>query len=137
MATGKYSAVPPPPEPASSSLHHPAHGPTGPQNAAGHAHTASGTLDIETWTVHALQSLSISPESAHGPSSQPLAIPLDDTHGCARGVTIALNETQAASAGISIMPARRAPLRRDSMKRREALLKGKEGSRQRRRWDMG
>ena len=28
-------------------------------------------------------------------------------------------------------------LRRDSMDRREALLKGKEGSRQRRRWENG
>lgn len=30
---------------------------------------------------------------------------------------------------------RREPIRRDSLKRREALLKGKEGSRQRRRWE--
>ncbi|KAI7250456.1 hypothetical protein KC335_g17062, partial [Hortaea werneckii] len=30
---------------------------------------------------------------------------------------------------------RREPIRRDSQKRREALLKGKEGSRQRRRWE--
>jgi hypothetical protein len=29
------------------------------------------------------------------------------------------------------------PMRRDSLKRREALLKGKEGSRQRRRWENG
>jgi R3H-associated N-terminal domain len=29
------------------------------------------------------------------------------------------------------------PVRRDSLKRREALLKGKEGSRQRRRWENG
>ena len=28
-------------------------------------------------------------------------------------------------------------MRRDSMDRREALLKGKEGSRQRRRWENG
>jgi len=34
--------------------------------------------------------------------------------------------------------ARRKPiLRRDSMKRREALLKGKEGSRRRHRWENG
>lgn len=31
----------------------------------------------------------------------------------------------------------RATARRDSMDRREALLKGKEGSRQRRRWENG
>ncbi len=32
---------------------------------------------------------------------------------------------------------RREPLRRDSLKRREALLKGKEGSRRRQRWENG
>lgn len=31
----------------------------------------------------------------------------------------------------------REPLRRDSLKRREALLKGKEGSRRRQRWENG
>ncbi|KAJ4390063.1 hypothetical protein N0V93_007536 [Gnomoniopsis smithogilvyi] len=131
MAIGKYSAVPPPPEP---SAHHPppAPTPTAPQNIPSHSHSASGTIDIEAWTIQALQSLSVSPDS-RGTGGQPLAIPLDD-HGRARGVTIALNDEQAAEAGIG--PARRMPLRRDSLKRREALLKGKEGSRQRRRWDM-
>lgn len=135
MAIGKYSAVPPPPEP--SAHHHPppasATAPTAPQNIPSHSHSASGTIDIEAWTIHALQSLSVSPDS-RGTGGQPLAIPLDE-HTRARGVTIALNEEQAAGAGIG--PARRMPLRRDSLKRREALLKGKEGSRQRRRWDMG
>lgn len=132
MAIGKYSAVPPPPEP---SAHHPppAPAPTAPQNIAGHGHSASGTIDIEAWTIHALQSLSVSPDS-RGTGGQPLAIPLDN-HSRARGVAIALNEEQAAGAGIA--PLRRIPMRRDSLKRREALLKGKEGSRQRRRWDMG
>ena len=32
---------------------------------------------------------------------------------------------------------RRTIVRRDSLERREALLKGKEGSRQRRRWENG
>lgn len=32
---------------------------------------------------------------------------------------------------------RREPLRRDSLKRREALLKGKDGSRRRQRWENG
>ena len=34
-------------------------------------------------------------------------------------------------------PPQRRLLRRDSLERREALLKGKEGSRQRRRWENG
>ncbi|KAK8119391.1 uncharacterized protein PG998_004017 [Apiospora kogelbergensis] len=69
------------------------------------AQAPGGAIDIEAWTVSALQSLAISPE--------------------ARGTDARLN-------GESI---RRPPSARDSMKRREALLKGKEGSRQRRRWE--
>lgn len=147
MAIGKYSAVPPPPEfPPPSHVQAgapvaapvavaPPILPTVPQ----HAHSASGTIDIEAWTASALESLNISPES-RGTSGTPLAIPLDDNHhharsAAARGVTIALGEAQAIGAGI--IPPRRPPSRRDSMARREALLKGKEGSRQRRRWDMG
>ena len=34
-------------------------------------------------------------------------------------------------------PIRRPPSRRDSQRKREMLLKGKEGSRQRRRWENG
>lgn len=134
MAIGKYSAVPNPAE--ASSANTPAHAPAAaaPQSLPAHIHTASDALDIEAWTMHALQSLSVSPDS-RGVGGQPLGIPLDNGHGRARGVTVALSEAQAAGAGI--LPARRPALRRDSMKRREALLKGKEGSRQRRRWDMG
>ncbi|KAF3767612.1 hypothetical protein M406DRAFT_220877, partial [Cryphonectria parasitica EP155] len=107
------------------------------QNIPQHTHSASGTIDIEAWTISALQSLSVSPES-RGIGGTPLAIPLDDHHRdsnapAAARVTIAINE---AHAGACILPPRRPPSRRDSMKRREALLKGKEGSRQRRRWDM-
>lgn len=133
MAIGKYSAVPPPPEPSAHHYSPPAQPPTVAQNVPSHTHSASGTIDIEAWTIHALQSLSVSPDS-RGTGGQPLAIPLDN-HSRARGVTIALDEEQAAGAGIA--PPRRMPMRRDSLKRREALLKGKEGSRQRRRWDMG
>ncbi|CAN8102342.1 unnamed protein product [Discula destructiva] len=129
MAVGKYSAVPPPAELSSS--HPPA---AAPQSTPAPTDSASGALDIEAWTIHALQSLSVSSDS-RGTSGHPLAIPRNDA-GRARGVTIALNDAQAAGAGITPGGVRRQPLRRDSMKRREALLKGKEGSRQRRRWDM-
>lgn len=148
MAIGKYSAVPPPPEIAQAQpLAAP---PTTTTTAAAtataqddsapsqphHGHTASGTIDIEAWTLSALQSLSVSP-AATGTGGQPLSIPLDEhsrlaQHSTSR-VTIALNEGDLGA----ITPPRRPPSRRDSMKRREALLKGKEGSRQRRRWDMG
>lgn len=131
MAIGKYSAVPPPPD---FSIPPPQQQQSNPQHS--HSHSASDTVDIEAWTISALESLSVSPDS-RGTSGTPLAIPLDDHSqraSAASRVTIAINE---AHAGAGILPPRRPPSRRDSLKRREALLKGKEGSRQRRRWDMG
>ena len=83
---------------------------------------ASPAVDIEAWTVSALESLSIS-HSARGSTGVTLSIPLDRDDG----------------AGAPPKPAykRREPLIRDSLKRREALLKGKEGSRRRQRWENG
>lgn len=153
MAYGRYSAVPPPPNVSASPPPQQQQQPLQQQQqqAPQHIHSASGTIDIEAWTISALQSLSVSPES-RGIGGTPLTIPLDDHHhhyhpsasapapapgvvgeGGAPRVVIAINE---AHANASITPPRRPPSRRDSMKRREALLKGKEGSRQRRRWDM-
>ncbi|KAK6828195.1 hypothetical protein PG995_009891 [Apiospora arundinis] len=119
-----YSAVPPPPElggtatTTNASQQHPA--------AVAGTTSPGGAIDIEAWTVSALQSLAISPD-ARG-TGAPLSIPLDGTTTSRRTVTI----EDARLNGESI---RRPPSRRDSMKRREALLKGKEGSRQRRRWE--
>lgn len=79
-------------------------------------------VDVEAWTVSALQSLSVSSPSATPVKGVSLSIPLD-----ARD-----DDTSKAA-----YKARREPLRRDSMKRREALLKGKEGSRRRQRWENG
>ena len=65
--------------------------------------------------VHvALHSLSI----ADSPARVTLSIPLHEA-------------TKSSSRKV------KEPLRRDSMKRREALLKGKEGSRRRQRWENG
>lgn len=134
-----YSAVPPPPEspPAgtASNVHH--------QHQLSNASTA--TVDIEAWTVSALEALSVSP-IARG-TGNPLSIPLD-SHGNSqppitsagdaaprmklRNVTLDVD-----TGGATITPPRRPPSRRDSMHRRDALLKGKEGSRQRRRWENG
>ncbi|KAB5532774.1 R3H-associated N-terminal domain-containing protein [Coniochaeta sp. 2T2.1] len=128
-----YSAVPPPHEqqPAVSASHPPSH-----QHTLSSASTAS--LDIEAWTVSALQSLSISPGAVG--VGNPLSIPLDassetqtQTRMKLRNVTI---HPDAVGVGASIAAPRKPVLRRrDSMERREALLKGKEGSRQRRRWE--
>jgi hypothetical protein len=81
--------------------------------------TGSG-VDIEAWTVAALESLSISP-SAVG-TGVTLSIPLD-----------ARDEKDDTPK--HLRPSKL--LSRDSQKRREALLKGKEGSRRRQRWENG
>jgi hypothetical protein len=92
-----YSSVPPPSQQASTAA-----------------------VDIEAWTVSALESLSVSP-TARG-TGVTLSIPLErDDAGTAKPV----------------YKPRKEPLRRDSLKRREALLKGKEGSRRRQRWENG
>lgn len=123
-----YSAVPPPHEqaPASAGHHH----------QLSSASTAS--VDIEAWTVSALQSLSISPVAVG--TGNPLSIPLDDDARQAAAVTrMKLRNVtiDPEAVGASVTPPRKLLRRRDSMERREALLKGKEGSRQRRRWENG
>jgi hypothetical protein len=65
-----------------------------------------------------LATLSISPTA--GRNGMSLSIPLD-------------SEAEA----LKSVRARKEPVKRDSMKRREALLKGKEGSRRRQRWENG
>ncbi|KAL3427296.1 UV-damaged DNA-binding protein [Phlyctema vagabunda] len=75
-------------------------------------------VDVEAWTVSALQSLSIAP-AARG-TGVTLSIPLDST---------------ADAPAATIPKVRRERLRRDSQKHRDALLKGKEGSRRRQRWE--
>lgn len=131
-----YSAVPPPPVLQSQ--------PTAqPQNASHQPPPASaGPIDIEAWTISALESLSVSP-TATGTTGRPLSIPLDEhtspgANANARStarVTMAVDRA-TATATDAVTPPRRPPSRRDSLRRRELLLKGKEGSRQRRRYDM-
>lgn len=71
-------------------------------------------------------------------ASVSLAIPLDDD--------IPVTDTRQTSRVKLVGPSsqtqsvtfrRREPLRRDSLRRREALLKGKDGSRRRQRWENG
>ena len=123
-------AVPPPPEAPAVPLDKAAPAaPAAPANlppTPSQNQSATG-IDIDAWTISALQSLSVSP-AARG-TGTPLAIPID---GSERTVAFA---TEAAKDRVETP--RRPPSRRDSMKRREALLKGKEGSRQRRRWENG
>lgn len=95
-------------------------------------------INIEAWTEHAAESLNAVPLSSFGGvrgTSVTLAIPLDEQAAAQR--TAATGEQRRMlDASTSDRP-RHEPLRRDSLKRREALLKGKEGSRRRQRWENG
>ena len=85
-------------------------------------------INIEAWTEQATQSLSNVSLSSNGAreASISLAIDLDNP--------VAQNDGGERP---SIYRPRREPMRRDSLKRREALLRGKEGSRRRTRWENG
>ncbi|KAI9732579.1 MAG: hypothetical protein M1834_003915 [Cirrosporium novae-zelandiae] len=97
-------------------------------------------INIEVWTEQAtlaIQGASLS-HASHSGSSVPLSIPLDEQIKPSR-VHVdegGLHKGDAESALVSTYLSRRhEPTRRDSLKRREALLKGKEGSRRRQRWE--
>lgn len=116
--------------------------PAPPPHSAQTPTTPSG-IDIDAWTISALQSLSVSP-IARG-TGTPLSIPIDETilptarNAAATTTTSKTGDARAVkfNGEESVLPPRRPPSRRDSMARREAALKGKEGSRQRRRWENG
>lgn len=96
------------------------------------------SLDLSDSTVH-VQSLHASSTAVRGTSTA-LSIPLDDP------VTTTTTKPEASPRVKIADPSkelnttgyrRREPIRRDSLKRRESLLKGKEGSRRRQRWENG
>ena len=102
-----------------------------PQNSQG--------INIEAWTEQAAESLRIVTISSHGAprgTSVNLAIPLDE-HTAPRQARVAVDPSHPIDDDQTAYLPRREPLRRDSLKRREALLKGKEGSRRRQRWENG
>jgi hypothetical protein len=90
-----------------------------------------------------LQSVAVSP-GARG-TGTPLSIPLDEgevkvhrTKTPTAGATGGRGTPGAAiPSGETAQEPRRPPSARDSLKKREALQRGKEGSRQRRRWENG
>lgn len=72
----------------------------------------------------------------------PLTIPLDDPVPAQVATEqqpsrLRLVAPQTAQKPPTVSFRRREPLRRDSLKRREALQKGKDGSRRRQRWENG
>ncbi|KAK0702092.1 R3H-associated N-terminal domain-containing protein, partial [Lasiosphaeria miniovina] len=85
-------------------------------------------IDIETWTVAALESLRIGPSRRTG---SVLSIPLDDEADGARTEATA-PRMKLRNVAVDVAAARRpaAPARRETL-----ALKGKEGSRHRRRWE--
>jgi hypothetical protein len=95
-------------------------------------------IDIAAWTEQATAAMSAvtitAPGEAVGATTVKLAIPLDDDALATGGPVRPVGAAAAKDGGLY---KRKASLRRDSMDRREALLKGKEGSRQRRRWENG
>lgn len=109
--------------------------PSSPQQAAA---APPQPIDIDAWTEQATVALEAVAISAPGDALQPaavtLAIPLDD-HDAPPAAAHPVGASAAAKEGGYYR--RKEPLRRDSMKRREALLKGKEGSRRRQRWENG
>lgn len=95
-------------------------------------------IDIEAWTVEAaaaaISSVTISTPGDSGAATVSLQIPLDDVSTSAAPGERPTSTTAAKEGGYY---KRKEPIRRDSLKRREALLKGKEGSRRRMRWENG
>lgn len=86
------------------------------------------SLNIEVWaeeTTRAVGALSLNPPIRTRLSPEALTIPLEES------------EASRQENDISARPPRREPVRRDSLNRREALLKGNEGSRRRKRWENG
>ena len=85
-------------------------------------------VNIEAWTEEATQSLA--------------AVSLTSLSEGARGTSVTLaididEQKRAEELRKDGYRPRGEPIRRDSLKRREALLKGKEGSRRRRQWENG
>lgn len=127
-----------------------------PQSATPGPLSPQQTRAISAWTEQAtasLQGLTVSEPTGDEPvivhstarpglrgASVSLAIPLDDedTATGARA-TSRVNRSghPEAQESQSVRFRRREPIRRDSLRRREALLKGKDGSRRRQRWENG
>lgn len=92
------------------------------------AQQAQPGVNVAAWNEAALQSVVVGPTAQE--TGVPLSIALDAL------VLTPRNDALDPRARPAYKP-RKEPLKRDSMKRREALLKGKEGSRRRQRWENG
>ncbi|KAG8531539.1 uncharacterized protein KY384_003168 [Bacidia gigantensis] len=85
------------------------------------------SVDVAAWTAQAARALNaVSIASPAGIRGTSVSLAIDPSEQ---------KERKAEAADSSIYRPRRKILRRDSLERREALLKGKEGSRRRTRWE--
>ncbi|KAK5141245.1 hypothetical protein LTR32_006143, partial [Rachicladosporium monterosium] len=84
---------------------------------------------VEAWTVSQLSSTLASTTLTPRPTSITLDIPLNEDNAPRD------SPPRPRSEPAHTVHKHRAPIRRDSQHRREALLKGKEGSRRRQRWE--
>lgn len=99
----------------------------------------ASAIDIEAWTIEqaaeALSATSLSQSPAARPNvrgaSVTIDIPLDEQP------EFEARAPRAKPEAVHTVYKRREPIRRDSLKRRDALLRGKEGSRRRQRWENG
>ncbi|OJD22066.1 hypothetical protein ACJ73_06592 [Blastomyces percursus] len=107
--------------------------------------TPQQAREISVWSQQAAQSIhvdgaGVTPTARVPGTSVSLAIPLDDEHHPPTSLplrvrTATIGDDTSGDVVSSVTYRRREPLRRDSLKRRDALLKGKEGSRRRQRWE--
>jgi hypothetical protein len=96
-------------------------------------------VNVDSWTeeaIRAMNDLTVTPASTVRGTSFVLEIPLDeqDKGREAKADGEGITAGEAVRAGYVL---RRKTSNRDSLRHREAVLKGKEGSRQRRRWENG
>jgi hypothetical protein len=98
--------------------------------------------NVQAWTeqaADALQSVNLSTKSPRGNPVR-LSIPLDQNAMVTSPKPTRFDNPRPripTQSQVHTSYGKRTLVRRDSLERREALLKGKEGSRQRRRWENG
>ena len=93
-------------------------------------------INVEAWPAEATASLRVATlveSTTIRGTAAPLAIPLDER---AKASNRPAADGDDDAEALPTLPHRKL-LRRDSLDRRNALLKGKEGSRRRQRWENG
>lgn len=98
-------------------------------NSSSHGNTEEITTALESVTIK-------SPAESTSPRGNAVQLSVSLDGEASQSSTSRPHISDHVATSSTIHPVRKL-VRRDSMERREALLKGKEGSRQRRRWENG